>query len=142
MSILSNTNTGKLVFFTPKTKGELKQMIWKEINEKGNNCSLNHINVSKITDMSFLFSAIRYFNGDISNWNISNVENMDFMFYHSIFDGDISKWNVSNVTRMSCMFCRSEFNKDISNWQLNPECNTDYMFGLSKIKEEYKPKKL
>ena len=32
------------------------------------------------------------FNGDISNWNVSNVGWMDGMFYNSNFNGDISKW--------------------------------------------------
>jgi hypothetical protein len=41
---------------------------------------------------------------------------------------------------MSEMFYDSEFNQDISNWNINSNCNTSYMFGLSKIKEEYKPK--
>ena len=32
------------------------------------------------------------FNGDISNWDVSNVTNMSEMFYLSKFNGDISKW--------------------------------------------------
>ena len=39
----------------PKTKEELKQMITDEIYEQGYECSLNHIDVSRITDMSNLF---------------------------------------------------------------------------------------
>jgi surface protein len=31
-----------------------------------------------------------YFNGDISNWDVSNVTNMGGMFYKSMFTGDIS----------------------------------------------------
>jgi hypothetical protein len=38
------------------------------------------------------------------------------------------------------MFYNSDFNGDISNWEINPKCETGYMFGLSKIKDEYKPK--
>ena len=37
------------------------------------------------------------FNSDISNWDVSNVTNMNFMFHGSKFNGDISKWDVSNV---------------------------------------------
>ena len=39
----------------PKSKDELKEMIKSEIDKNGNNCSLNHIDVTKITDMSGLF---------------------------------------------------------------------------------------
>ena len=39
--------------------------------------------------------------GDISLWDVSNVTNMNSMFYNSQFAGDISTWNVSNVTNMN-----------------------------------------
>ena len=56
-------------------------------------------NVSKITDMSFMFENNK-FNGDISKWDVSNVTNMDGMFHNSKFKKDISNWNVSNLTDM------------------------------------------
>ncbi|MFC0323938.1 BspA family leucine-rich repeat surface protein [Gallibacterium melopsittaci] len=43
------------------------------------------------------------FNGDISQWDVSNVTDMYEMFARSKFQGDISKWNISNVTNMSAM---------------------------------------
>jgi hypothetical protein len=36
------------------------------------------------------------------------------MFEHSKFDGDLSNWDVSNVTNMKEMFCESKFTGDIS----------------------------
>jgi uncharacterized protein YdaL len=41
---------------------------------------------------------IAEFNGDISNWDVSNVKNMSYMFYYGKFKGDISNWNLSNIT--------------------------------------------
>jgi surface protein len=73
--------------FFPKTKEELVEIIKAEVEERGWNCSLNHIDVSKITDMSYLFSGtlsaykLEKFNGDISKWDVSNVTNMDCMFW-------------------------------------------------------------
>ena len=40
------------------------------------------------------------FDGDISNWDVSNVVNMAWMFTGSSFDSDISKWNTKNVQYM------------------------------------------
>ena len=53
----------------PKSKEELEKMIESEIDKNGNECSLNHINVSKITDMADLFFGSK-FNGDISDWDV------------------------------------------------------------------------
>jgi uncharacterized protein YeaO (DUF488 family) len=35
------------------------------------------------------------FNGDISNWDVSNVKDFNRMFTRSKFSGDIRKWNIS-----------------------------------------------
>ena len=99
----------------PKTKEELKHMIEDEISKKGNECSLNHINVSRITDMSGLFRTSK-FNGDISDWDVSNVENMGGMFQSSKFKGDISNWDVSKVTNMRNMFFNSPLENNPPKW--------------------------
>ena len=39
---------------------------------------------------------------DISEWNVSNVTNMSYMFYDFINIPDISKWDVSNINNMIC----------------------------------------
>ena len=52
------------------------------------------------------------FNGDISKWDVSSVENMYCMFAASKFEGDISKWDVSNVTDMEDMFDDSPLKED------------------------------
>ena len=75
----------------PKTKDELKKIIEDTIKEQGNNCDLNFIDTSKITDMSMLFHRSK-FNGDISKWDVSNVENMDGMFKHSPLEGNEPDW--------------------------------------------------
>ena len=122
----------------PKTKDELKEIIKERISKEGPKCDLNDIDVSQIDDVSYLFFESK-FNGDISKWNVSNVEDMCAMFMDSKFNGDISKWNVSNVTRMAGMFMNSKFNQDISNWKINKDCKTIAMFNNCPIKKEYKP---
>ena len=101
--ILINKNSKIAYNYHPKTKEELKDIINKRIESEGNECDLNDIDTSNITDMSYLFVESD-FNGDISNWNVSNVESMISMFAGSNFNGDISNWNVSNVKFKLVMF--------------------------------------
>ena len=126
-------NTTKHTLF-PETKDELKQMIKKEISKHGNECSLNHIDVSKITDMSTLFMGSE-FNGDISNWDVASVTNMREMFCGSDFNKDISEWNVSSVNHTGDMFAYSKFNGDISRWDVSNVENMGFMFYHSPLEK-------
>ena len=56
------------------------------------------------------------FNGDISKWNVSNVEDMYGMFQYSKFDRDLSRWNVSNVKNKGYMFWGSPLNGRQPSW--------------------------
>jgi surface protein len=62
------------------------------------------------------------------------------MFCNSIFNGDIGNWNVSNVIDMRSMFMDSKFNGDISSWNVSNVADyADIFFGCN-IKDEFKPK--
>ena len=65
-----------------------------------------------------MFAHATDFNEDISEWDVSNVTNMNAMFYEaSSFNQDIGDWDVSSVTDMYAMFYgASAFNQDISGW--------------------------
>ena len=116
--------------YKPQSKSELIDIINELMDKNGCDCDLNFIDTSKITDMSKLFasSELRFFNGDISKWDVSNVICMQGMFYGSEFTGDISKWNVSNVKDMREMFRESFFNGDISKWNVSNVKDMSYMF--------------
>ena len=133
--ILINKNSKIGYIYYPKTKEELKDIINQKIESEGNECNLNDIDTSNITDMSFLFKGSK-FNGDISKWNVYNVTNMEFMFYESEFNVDISNWNVSNVTNMPGMFAYSKFNGDISNWDVSNVVDMSFMFTYSKFNSD------
>merc|ERR1740117_1090805 len=78
------------------------------------NGDLKDWDVSNVTDMSSMFYDARAFNGDLSRWNVRNVTSMEFMFHGTrAFNGDLRGWNVRNVTNMSYMFAEAAaFNGD------------------------------
>ena len=55
--------------------------------------------------MDNMFNGAKYFNGDLSKWNVDKVINMCNMFNGAeSFNQDLSKWNVAQVIDMSTMF--------------------------------------
>ena len=66
------------------TNDNVWKLVHDAIEQNGNDCDLNFIDVSKVTDMSYLFYKCTTLSSlpDISNWNISNVNNMNYIFYN------------------------------------------------------------
>ena len=125
----SRINSHEYGIFRIYENNDLPKLVWIFVDIAGNNCDLNCIDVSRITNMSFLFKIYaRHFNGDISKWDVSNVTNMQAMFSDTDFNGDISKWDVSNVTNMHCMFTDSKFNGNISEWDVGKVRRIECMF--------------
>ena len=67
--------------------------------------------------MRWMFARSK-FDNDISEWDVSNVENMDYMFSDSMYtakNGDISKWNIKNIKSARGMFddCPLRYNPPI-----------------------------
>ena len=127
-TVVKKTTEQKMV--VAKNKDDLRKKILAAIKQNGANCDLNFIDVSKITDMSDLFSDedLSQVTGDISQWYVSSVADMSRMFENSQFNGDISKWNVSNVTNMEWMFENSKFQGNIDKWNVSLECSVLDMF--------------
>ena len=133
----------------PQNRKELEIMIADEMEENGNECSLNHIDVSKIEDMTMLFSGstkivnsnnkeiwLGDFNGDISEWNTSNVTFMSYLFANSKYtgeNGDLSDWDVSKVRDMKYMFQNSIYSGKFTKWKTSSLRYCAGMFNNSKF---------
>lgn len=134
---ISNNKTP--IVYRPKTKKQLIKLMTKEIKENGFECSLNHIDVSKMTNFQWLFNdnkTLENFDGDISDWDVSNVEDMSYMFAEcniTFKNTDLSGWNVSKCKNMAWMFediqfdPNSEYNYDLSGWDMS---NVDCINGM------------
>ena len=74
--------------------------------------------VSKIANMSYMFSNTNFFNVDISGWDVSSVTDMTAMFMNAkLFNQDISSWDVSKVIGMNSMFAgATAFNQPLNGW--------------------------
>ena len=120
---------------------------WVMNNAQGRDKHLN-VCTSKITNMSGMFQEALFdengdrimdipFNGDISNWDVSNVTDMSDMFNGaSSFNQDIGNWDVSNVTDMSGMFNGAYvFNQDIGNWDVSNVTNMSGIFSYANLEQ-------
>ena len=119
--ITEKLKIGKMHYICqPEDRDELKSIL-KERLAKDKNANLNDIDVSKITDMSWLFYNLNPHNIDVSQWNVSNVETMNGMFFDCRnLNCDLSDWDVSSVKNMKAMFydCK-HFNCDLSDWHVS-----------------------
>ena len=139
--------------YYPATWKELRHIIeerYKELGPgtKNKPIDFNDIDVSKITTFYSggnngigLFEHTKFEHINISDWDISNIENMNWMFadcekLESI--GDISNWNVSNVKYMGNMFKLCYMLKsigDLSKWKVSNVENMQWMFyGCTSLK--------
>ncbi|MCS4051272.1 surface protein [Salinibacter ruber] len=93
--------------------------------------NIDQWNVSNVKNMQEVFKGANNFNQDISRWDVSSVTNMDGMFGGAAsFDQNIGSWNVSSVTNMGGMFFEAtSFNQDISSWDVSNVTDMAGMFN-------------
>ena len=63
-----------------RNKNDLRQAIHEAMLKYEPARDLNHLDIGRLHDLSFLFQVFPTFCGDISQWNTSNVTNMSGMF--------------------------------------------------------------
>lgn len=71
-----------------------------------------------IGDASGMFNSASNLQGDLKNWDVSKVTNMEFMFKDAkSFVSDLSMWNTESVTNMRGMFKNaSNFRSNLERW--------------------------
>ena len=112
---------GKRKPYRFKTNAELRKAVLEYDNPKTHYLAvvtygnISNWDVSRIDDFTGIFRDVDC-SSDISRWNVHKAYTMDSMFKNSTFNGDISKWDVSNVEIADHMFENSSFNGDISEW--------------------------
>ena len=127
----------------------LKVLIKRIIEKRGPECSLNDIDVFNIKQMCYKNEGFVHgvfenspFNGDISGWNVSNVKDMDYMFFGAkSFNQDISGWDVSNVKNMIGMFQGAKsFNQPLDKWgdKLSKVKSMSFMFSYTQLENNNK----
>ena len=135
----------------PKSFKELRKIIEDRYDKLGPGTKqkpidFNDVDVSNIDSFCDknnigIFDSTKFEYIDISDWNVSNIKNMRYMFggcNQLKFVGDLSNWNVSNVKSMSCMFYKCKQLKsvgDLSNWNVS---NVRFITGMFQECEQLK----
>lgn len=98
------------------------------------NSPIDNWNTSNVTNMSFLFAGAKAFNQPVGSWNTSNVTNMSGLFSGCAkFNQNLGSWDTKNVTDMTYMFSNTDsFNQNISGWKTEKAINLMEMFGNAK----------
>lgn len=94
---------------------------------------IDEICTTHVKDMSYLF-YLKNINANISSWDVSNVENMAYMFYGcDVFNKNINNWDVSNITNLSYTFVFTKlFNQPLNQWKVSNVLNTTRIFYFAK----------
>ncbi|WP_434343418.1 BspA family leucine-rich repeat surface protein [Mycoplasma sp. 06067-C1-B144P-99-0482-3] len=96
--------------------------------------NLDNWNVSNVINMESMFYEAEKFNQNISKWNTENVKIMTSLFIGAKnFNQPLNSWNVSNVSQMSEMFREAiNFNQDLNDWDVSNVTDMESMFQDAK----------
>ena len=115
--------------------GAVNEWLMDSVTAEATYGHISNWNVSNVDDISFLFEGT-LFNSPIGNWDVSNVQWMEWTFANSPFNQDISNWDVGNVELMTAMFESSAFNQNIGNWDVGNVVGMEWMFANSPFNQD------
>ena len=126
-------NLKAFIGYKPETKQELEKLI------KNRYIPLSMIDTSRITDMSWLFhGGILVDYEGIESWDVSNVENMEGMFFGAgNINADLSSWDISKVKNMQYMFGYVQnISKEQINWKMPENIKYYGMFRGTELEND------
>lgn len=149
LKITKDTKINQYQYF-PKNKKELIAIIKKKYEEmqkpdihgypihSNDILDLNDIDVSKITDLSYLFENIKPIKVDMNNWDVSHVTDIHGLFWVNkiIEEIHIENWDVRNVESAygAFYFCTNIKELNLDNWEFEKCTEFDIMFkGCEKL---------
>lgn len=96
---------------------------------------IEHADTSRITSLRGALSGSKFTNLDLSRWDVSNVKNMNSMFYDCrlLVRLVVNDWDTSNIMYMASMFsgCNVLKNIDgITSWDVSSVVDMECMFFL------------
>ena len=109
-------------------------------NNGDDSAPINNWNINTVSNVSMnsMFMGASIFNRDISNWNMTKVNHIGFMFNTATaFNQPVGNWErtgstLGNVTNMRQTFRFTNFfNQDISNWNVNKVTDFGSMFNAA-----------
>ncbi|WP_456059574.1 BspA family leucine-rich repeat surface protein, partial [Brachyspira pilosicoli] len=91
---------------------------------------ISNWNVSKVEDMGYMFSICVNFNQSLNDWDVSKVKTMEGMFRSAFkFNQPLDKWNTSKVENMHEMFNEAlKFNQPLNSWNVSNVKTMECMF--------------
>lgn len=89
--------------------------------------------VSNVEDFDAMFYGSTQFNQDLSNWDVSLGKDFSNMFFSANMPFDITGWNMSSAQNISGMFRRTDFDQDISGWNITSVTNATLLFDDSNL---------
>ena len=97
------------------------------------NGNIGNWDVSQVSNAGNAFRDCVAFNQDLSSWEVSSITVFGNMFWGAtIFNQDLSSWDVSSATLMQNMFRNTAFNQDLSAWDISNVTNlTNFLNGSS-----------
>ena len=130
--LVINKNYMKLI--TPNSREELRDIIIERQEDihGDDHVNFNDIDISNIDNLEHLFYKTEYTNIDVSMWDTSHVESMEFLFGRcdNLKYVDISDWNVEKCSKFNGMFynCGKLIKLDLSKWNMISATDLRSMF--------------